>query len=112
MKAIVNLHDRGNEQSLKPCVVCGGTGYVSVERTYQGKNRTLQELYNSVPIQSTEPCRSCPDGKAIHASRTASRVAVAIKSKLAKIHEIDIEKYPRIDEQSREIAGPLFDDAQ
>jgi hypothetical protein len=97
--AIVNLQERGYEQSRKSCSVCGGTGYVSVERPYEGKNRTLQELYNSVPIQST-----------IQVSRTASQVTT--KSSLAKIDEIDIEKYQRIDEQSREIAGPLCDDAK
>lgn len=106
VKAILSHQECG--KPLQPCAACGGTGYVIVERLYQGNNLWLRQRYGAVPIQSTGPCRSCCEGQAIQRSRPEPQVTS--KSSLSKIGEIDIQQYERVDEPGSKTSGALFDD--
>lgn len=71
IKAIANQQGGGHEQPLKTCATCGGSGYVIVENTYKGPSLLLQQMYQGMPILTTQRCRSCSGGKAIRGSREA-----------------------------------------
>jgi hypothetical protein len=105
------LSHRERSRPLHPCGACGGTGYVIVDTIYKGNNLWLQQLYGGVPIQSTEPCRSCCEGKVIQ--RSGPEPQGTSKSSSSTMGQIDMpttRTYERVDEPGRNTPGALFDD--